>query len=129
MPIYRQIMDQIKYQIGLGVLKEGDQMPSIRELAATLAVNQNTIRKVYDKLCWENVLKTERGEGTYVSSERPELPLEERKGIVAGRLRESVIQAIGLEVPIDEVCDMIRAEYDKICSQKAQEGDRKGEGD
>jgi GntR family transcriptional regulator len=120
-PIYRQIMDQIKYQIGIGVLKEGDQMPSIRELAATLAVNQNTIRKVYDKLCWENVLKTERGEGTYVSSNRQVLPLEERKRIVAGSLRESVIQAIHLEVPIEEICRMIRAEYNQILSQRAKE--------
>jgi GntR family transcriptional regulator len=120
-PIYRQIIDQIKYQIGIGVLKEGDQMPSIRELAAKLAVNQNTIRKVYDKLCWENVLKTERGEGTYVSSGRQALPMEQRKQIIACRLRESVIQAIGLEVPIEEICQMIRAEYNQILSQQSEE--------
>lgn len=114
-------MDQIKYQIGIGVLKEGDQMPSIRELAAVLAVNQNTIRKVYDKLCWENVLKTERGEGTYVSSGRQTLPMEQRNQIVADRLLESVIQAIGLEVPIEEICEMIRDEYNQILSQRAKE--------
>ena len=103
-------------------------MPSIRELAATLAVNQNTIRKVYDKLCWENVLKTERGEGTYVSSNRQILPLQERKEIVAGHLRESVIQAIGLNVPLEEVCEMVQTEYNKILSQRKQaEPEKAGE--
>lgn len=103
-------------------------MPSIRELAATLAVNQNTIRKVYDKLCWENVLKTERGEGTYVSSNRQILPLQERKEIVAGHLRESVIQAIGLDVSIEEVCEMAQTEYNKILSQRKQaEPEKAGE--
>ena len=59
MPIYRQIIDQIKYQVAAGVLTEGDRVPSVRELALQLAVNQNTILKVYNELCRENVLNQE----------------------------------------------------------------------
>ena len=66
-PFYRQIIDQIKYQIATGVLQSGDRLPSVRELAIKLAVNQNTVLKVYNELCREQVLKVERGDGTYVS--------------------------------------------------------------
>ncbi|MBW7992515.1 MAG: GntR family transcriptional regulator, partial [Planctomycetes bacterium] len=62
-PIYRQIIDQIKYQVATGVLKEGDKVPSVRELAGRLAINQNTVLKVYNELCRQNVLKIERGDG------------------------------------------------------------------
>jgi GntR family transcriptional regulator len=50
-PIYRQIVDQIKHQIAIGAIKQSDMLPSVRQLAGELAVNQNTILKVYNQLC------------------------------------------------------------------------------
>lgn len=82
-PIYRQIIDQIRYQIATGALKEGDQVPSVRQLADKLAVNQNTILKVYNQLCTEKVLRVERGSGTFVAASRQSIPVVERKKIVA----------------------------------------------
>ena len=99
-PIYRQIIDQIKYSVAAGVLKEGDKVPSVRELAATLAVNQNTILKVYNELCREQVLKIVRGDGTYVSSSKQAIPAAEREKTVGNTLREAVVQAIHLEVSL-----------------------------
>ena len=64
MPIYRQIIDQIRHQIAAGVLQEGDKLPSVRALATKLAVNQNTVLKVYTELCRENTLKIVRGDGS-----------------------------------------------------------------
>ena len=49
-PIYRQIIDQISYQIAAGTLKSGDRLPGIRTLAAQLPANQNTVLKAYDLL-------------------------------------------------------------------------------
>ncbi len=118
MPIYRQIIDQIKYQIATGVLKEGDKVPSVRELAGKLAVNQNTVLKVYNELCRENVLRIERGDGTYVSSSRQAIPAAEKKKAVANVLREAVIQAIHLEVSLEQAKELLEKEYEAIKSAK-----------
>ena len=118
-PIYRQIIDQIRYQVVTGVLKEGDKVPSVRELAARLAVNQNTILKVYNELCRQNVLKIERGDGTYVSSTKQSISAAERKKAVASVLREAATLAIQLEVPIEQAGELLLKEYESIFSQKA----------
>lgn len=118
MPIYRQIIDQIKYQVVTGVLKEGDRIPSVRELASKLTVNQNTILKVYNELCRENVLKIERGDGTYVSSNKQNIPAAERKKAVANVLREAVVQAIQLDVSLEQAKELLEKEYEAIKSAK-----------
>ena len=117
-PIYRQIIDQIKYQVVTGALKEGDKVPSVRELASKLAVNQNTVLKVYNELCRENVLKIERGDGTYVSSNKQNIPAAERKKLVANVLREAVVQAVQLDVSIEQVKELLEKEYEVIKSAK-----------
>ena len=119
MPIYRQIIDQIKYQVATGVLKEGDKISSVRELASRLAVNQNTILKVYNELCRQNVLKIERGDGTYVSSNKQNIPAAERKKAVSNVLREAAILAVQLELPIEQVGELLQKEYESIVSQRA----------
>jgi GntR family transcriptional regulator len=118
-PIYRQIIDQIRYQIASGVLKKGDKIPSVRELAARLAVNQNTILKVYNELCQQNVLKIERGDGTYVSSNKQTIPVAERRKTVSNALREAAILAVQLELPIEQVAELLHKEYESIISQRA----------
>ncbi len=117
-PIYRQIIDQIKYSVAVGVLKEGDKVPSVRELAATLAVNQNTILKVYNELCREQVLKIVRGDGTYVSSSKQAIPAAEREKTVGNTLREAVVQAIHLEVSLQQAKELLETEYKAIESER-----------
>ena len=124
-PIYRQISDQIRYQIAAGILHEGDKVLSVRELASQLAVNQNTILKVYNELCRDNVLTIVRGEGTYVSSGSQDMSVEKRQEMVAGPLREASVLAIQLGIPIEQVADILGSEYEKIQSQrKKTEGGR-----
>ena len=122
MPIYRQIIDQIRYQVVTGRLKEGDKVPSVRELASRLAVNQNTILKVYNELCRQNVLKVERGDGTYVSSSKQSISVAERKKAVASVLREAATLAVQLELPVEQAGELLRKEYQNIVSQKAGRG-------
>jgi GntR family transcriptional regulator len=120
-PIYRQIIDQIKYQVATGVLKEGNKVPSVRDLASKLAVNQNTVLKVYNELCRQNVLKIERGDGTYVSSNKQNIPSAERKKAVANVLREAAVQAIQLDVSLEQAKELLGKEHDKIISQRDAE--------
>ncbi len=117
-PIYRQIMDQIRYQIAAGVLKPGDKVPSIRQLAGQLAVNQNTVLKVYNELCRERVLEVDRGNGTVVMQGNLTIPIDERRKAVAALLREAVVQAIHLEVPPEQVHALLEKEYQTILAEK-----------
>ena len=118
MPIYRQIIEQIRYQVATGALKEGEKVPSVRDLASKLAVNQNTVLKVYNELCRENVLRIERGDGTYVSSNKQSIPAAERKKAVANVLREAAVQAVQLDVSLEQAQELLGKEYEKIKSAK-----------
>ncbi|NQV34764.1 MAG: GntR family transcriptional regulator [Phycisphaeraceae bacterium] len=120
-PIYRQISDQIRYQIASGALQQGAKLPSVRELAVNLAVNQNTVLKVYNELSREKILKIERGDGTYVSSGEPDMTAEQRKGVVADLLRSAVVQAVQLGVSSDEVKDLVQAEYGAVTAHKSKQ--------
>lgn len=66
-PIYLQLMEQIKHGIETGSLRPGDQLPGIRTLAETLVINPNTIAKVYRELEHEGVLELRHGLGAFVA--------------------------------------------------------------
>ena len=117
-PIYRQIIDQIKYQVVSGVLKKNDRLPSVRELATELAVNQNTILKVYNELCRENVLKVERGEGTFVASGKSKISPSEKKLLLSNILREAAVIAIQLDISIAEAKRFLEEQFTKIEKSK-----------
>jgi len=71
MPITRQIAAQIRAQCASGTLQPGQRLPSVRALAAELAVNQNTILRVYERLTAEGLLERRHGDGTFVVDRVP----------------------------------------------------------
>lgn len=71
MPITRQIAAQIRAQCASGTLQPGQRLPSVRALAAELAVNQNTILRVYERLTAEGLLERRHGDGTFVADRVP----------------------------------------------------------
>ena len=71
MPITRQIAAQIRAQCAGGTLQPGQRLPSVRALAAELAVNQNTILRVYERLTAEGLLERRHGDGTFVADRVP----------------------------------------------------------
>ncbi|HLN61565.1 MAG TPA: GntR family transcriptional regulator [Symbiobacteriaceae bacterium] len=77
-PIYRQIVDQVRQAVASGVLRPGDRLPSVREMAVELAVNPNTIAKAYQELERDGVIDTPRGRGSYVADREHSLSDEER---------------------------------------------------
>lgn len=112
------MIDQIKYQIATGVLNTGDKLPSVRELAIRLAVNQNTVLKVYNELCRENTLEVVRGDGTYVSAGKQTLNATQRKKIVTDLLRPAVTQAVQLELSEEQLQELLANEYRNIKKQR-----------
>ncbi|HVR37688.1 MAG TPA: GntR family transcriptional regulator [Thermoanaerobaculia bacterium] len=69
-PIYLQLMEQVKHAIETGALREGDQLPGIRPLAEELVINPNTVAKVYRELEHEGVIELRHGSGAFVARNR-----------------------------------------------------------
>lgn len=90
-PIYEQIVDQIKTLIRNKELKENDILPSVRSLAKELKISALTVKKAYDNLESEGFTITVHGKGTYVAATNTELLLEEQKKELEADL-EQVIQ-------------------------------------
>jgi GntR family transcriptional regulator len=78
-PISRQIADQIRVQCLSGTLAAGVRLPSVRQLARDLAVNQNTVLRVYERLTAEDLLEMRHGDGTFVSDAVPKWRLKRQR--------------------------------------------------
>ena len=89
-PIYEQLMDQIKALITAGDLNENDILPSGRTLAKELRISALTVKKAYDNLEQEGYTVTVHGKGTYVAAANPERMLEEQKREVEADLEKAV---------------------------------------
>ena len=89
-PIYEQLMEQIKTQIRDGSLRENDSLPSVRALSKELKISALTVKKAYDHLESEGFTVTVHGKGTYVAAANPELLLEEQKKEVEADLELAI---------------------------------------
>lgn len=89
-PIYLQIIQQIKELIITGALKPGEQLLSVRELSTQLRINPNTVARSYRELKYEKVIESRWGEGNYVAEDIEEISLKEKEKI-AGEELELVI--------------------------------------
>lgn len=89
-PIYEQIVDQVKLLIRRGELKENDILPSVRTLSKELKISALTVKKAYDSLESEGFTITVHGKGTYVAASNAELLLEEQKKEVEADLEMAI---------------------------------------
>lgn len=90
LPIYEQIVDQIKMLIRNGELKENDNLPSVRTLSKELKISALTVKKAYDNLESEGFTVTVHGKGTYVAATNTELLLEEQKKELEADLEQAI---------------------------------------
>ena len=89
-PIYEQLVDQIKTLIRSGELKENDNLPSVRTLSKELKISALTVKKAYDTLESEGFTVTVHGKGTYVAATNPQLLLEEQKKELEADLEQAI---------------------------------------
>jgi GntR family transcriptional regulator len=113
-PVYRQIIDQVKYQIASGVLRPGDRLPSVRELARQLPVNQNTVLKAYDLLARDGLISRRQGDGTFVEDSPPALKKSERVKQVSAILAQAAAQAVHFEIDAEELHELLDHEIKVI---------------
>ncbi len=81
LPMYLQIVQQVKEALRLGLLDVGDQLPTVREVVAELAINPNTVAKAYRELEREGLVDARQGRGTFVSSTLIASPLEHHEAL------------------------------------------------
>lgn len=106
-PIYVQIMDEVRRLVVTGELKADDPMPSVRQLAADLRLNHNTIVQAYRELEREEIVYVRRGQGTFVAAQRgPQVQRERVLADVAGRAAADA-RRHGIEIP--ELVDALQA--------------------
>ena len=102
-PISSQIADQIRAQCLSGSLAPGARLPSVRQLARDLAVNQNTVLRVYERLVAENLIDLRHGDGTFVSDSVPKWRLKRQRERLAEELHRLVSEGRLLGLTDDEL--------------------------
>jgi GntR family transcriptional regulator len=113
-PIYLQIVNQVKYLVAAGRLVPGEEIPPIRNLAEKLVVNPNTVARAYHELEREGVVAKKHGSGTYISDNGSPLARRERMRILSQRVDALLAEARHLDVPLKELIDLVRGRHDNL---------------
>lgn len=107
-PIYLQIVNQVKYLVASGRLAAGEELPPIRTLAEQLIVNPNTVARAYRELEMAGVVTKRRTAGTYVSEAGSPLARRERLKILTERVDALLAEARQMDVDTEEVIALLR---------------------
>ena len=113
-PIYRQIINQVKYLVAAGRLKAGDELTPIRRLAEELIINPNTVARAYRDLESAGVVSSRRGSGTRVTDNGSPLSRAEKMKILGERVGGLVAEARQLAVDVDDVVKLVRRKNDEL---------------
>ena len=120
-PIYQQVVNQIKFLIASGRLNSGDELPPIRVLATQLVINPNTVARAYRELETAGIVEKRRTAGTYVSEQGSPLARRERVKILAERIDTLLAEAIHMGVSIDDVMKLVQQRHNAIQSARNEE--------
>jgi GntR family transcriptional regulator len=107
-PIYRQIVHQVKHLVASGRLAPGEELPPIRVLAEQLLINPNTVARAYRELERDGVVTKRRTAGTYVSDAGSPLARRERLRILTERVDALLAEARSLKISTDEIVELVR---------------------
>jgi GntR family transcriptional regulator len=118
-PITRQIADQIRSYSVSGVLAPGDRLPSVRQLAKELAVNQNTILHVYERLTAEGLLERRQGDGTYVSQNLLPGRAKAQRELLARDLDRLAHRAADLGIEAEDIHEQLDAAFARVERERA----------
>ncbi len=108
-PIYLQIVNQVKFLVASGRLSAGEELPPIRTLAEQLLVNPNTVARAYRELELAGVVTKRRTTGTYVSDAASPLARRERLKIITERVDALLAEARQMNIPIESLVELIEA--------------------
>lgn len=112
-PIYEQLMEQIKSDIIQSESKEGEALPSVRTLAGELRISALTVKKAYDKLEEEGFVTTVHGKGTYVSASDKQLALEARQKAIEDDFDKVIDRALSMGMKKEEISEVVKLILDE----------------
>lgn len=109
LPIYTQIVNQVQSQVVAGVLKPGDQLPTVRALAEELRVNFNTVARAYRLLDEARIISTQQGRGTYITEiPPPKVTAQLRKESLEALTHRFISEAMHLDFSKTEISQMVK---------------------
>lgn len=121
LPIYIQIVGQIKTGIAMGRLQPEDPLPSVRQLATDLAVNPNTVARAYLDLEYEGIIYKRQGAGTFVSSQGVEMSKLERRKVLGELIEKALVEGVNLGLGERELRETFDRVLEKILQSRQAE--------
>jgi GntR family transcriptional regulator len=118
LPVYDQIVRQVKFAVADTVIRPGELVPSVRELARELAINPNTVARAYRCLQDDDVLARVRGTGLAVAPASRKRCRAERTELIRTRLRQVLGEAIRSGLPEDDIVTLVRRELDTLSKRQ-----------
>lgn len=107
-PVYRQLMDQVRAGMASGALTAGDQLPTVRQLAVDLAINPNTVLRAYRELELGGLLETQQGTGTFITETKPRRDDVERQRQLSQLVVEFLARAGAAGFTVEELLKELR---------------------
>ena len=107
-PVYRQVVDQVRGAVAAGSLAAGDQLPTVRQLAVDLEINPNTVVRAYRELEYDGLLETHQGTGTFISGQKFRRPAGERQRQLEQIASDTIARAGAAGFNIRELIDQLR---------------------
>jgi GntR family transcriptional regulator len=120
-PIYLQIVNQVKYLVAAGRLAAGDEMPPIRVLAEQLVINPNTVARAYRELEAAGVVEKRRTAGTYVSDQSSPLARRERMKILTERIDALLAEARQMDVDFEDLIKLAERRHAALPAPVAED--------
>ena len=117
-PIYRQIIDQVREQIMAGLLKEGEQLMPVRELSARLSINPMTVSKAYSAMEVEGLLERRRGIGLFIVGIEPQQKDKTKEALLEAIINKAVITATQFGISKEKMQKMLDRSFIKYQSEK-----------
>jgi GntR family transcriptional regulator len=112
MPVYLQMVDQVKAAVASGLLRPGDALPAIRPVAEEIRVNRNTVAKAYAELEAQGVIESRAGKGSVICEPRSRLRREARHELVEQEIDRAVVAAHHLNIGNEEFLRLVRERMD-----------------
>jgi GntR family transcriptional regulator len=111
-PIYRQIIDQVRRMIASGQFKPGDELPSVRNVAAKHSVNPMTVSKAYGLLEAEGLVSRLRGQGMVIAERQPVSNVQDRLELLRPSLQSAALHARQLQIPVKDALALFKNELE-----------------
>ena len=113
-PVYRQVMDQVKYYVASGVLRPGGQLPSIRALAEALSVNPATVVRAYSELQHEEIIEMRHGKGAFVAEAARRMTAAQRTRVLRRLARQLAVEAVQMGATEQELAEIVAREMGRL---------------